>query len=129
MSDGFEDMSPAAHIARMEGYGRDLERALVLARERYPEADPARHAAFANSVAYAVHGLSGGYGGPSTREHVACGWMGERRPWTYDKATAELLKPEGLIFGPVQDSHRDWWQNYGNICFDEDPADIPALER
>ena len=48
-----------------------LTRAMALGREKHPDAPAAHHAAFANSVAYAVTGWSGGYGGPSMREHWA----------------------------------------------------------
>lgn len=48
-----------------------LAQALAWAQAQYPEAGGARQAAFANSVAYLVNaGVSGGYGGPSIREHA-----------------------------------------------------------
>ena len=46
-----------------------LTQAMTLGRAKHPDAPAAHHAAFANSVAYAVTGWSGGYGGPSMREH------------------------------------------------------------
>ena len=40
-------------------------------KEHHPEAPQEHHCAFANSVAYAMTGMSGGAGGPSMREHFA----------------------------------------------------------
>lgn len=51
-------------------YDDVLGRAMRLGKERHPQA-PHHHAAFANSVAYLITGMSGGYGGPSMREHWA----------------------------------------------------------
>ena len=48
-----------------------LKRAMDFGKEKYPNAPVEHHAAFANSVAYAMTGMSGGYGGPSMREHWA----------------------------------------------------------
>jgi hypothetical protein len=50
-------------------YSQVLEHALAIGKEKHPDAPGAHHGAFANSVAYAVTGWSGGYGGPSMREH------------------------------------------------------------
>lgn len=48
-----------------------LTEAMNLGRRTHSDAAAEHHAAFANSVAYAVTGWSGGYGGPSMREHAA----------------------------------------------------------
>ncbi len=53
----------------MPDYEVILSRARQLGEERHPGAPAEHHSAFANSVAYAVTGASGGYGGPSMREH------------------------------------------------------------
>lgn len=37
----------------------------------HPDAPKEHHSAFANSVAYAIAAVYGGYGGPSMREHLA----------------------------------------------------------
>lgn len=50
-------------------YDDALQQAMALGRNKHPNAPAEHHAAFANSVAYAVTGFSGGYGGPSMREH------------------------------------------------------------
>jgi len=52
-------------------YDTVLNRAYELGKKRHPKAPEQHHAAFANSVAYAVTGSSGGFGGPSMREHWA----------------------------------------------------------
>lgn len=56
----------------MDEYTNILEKAFNLGKERHPNAPAEHHGAFANSVAYLVTGFSGGYGGPSMREHYAC---------------------------------------------------------
>jgi len=54
----------------MDEYKAVLRRARQLGEERHPAAPAEHHAAFANAVAYAVTGCSGGgFGGPSMREH------------------------------------------------------------
>ena len=55
----------------MENYDSILERAFEYGKSQHPDAPAEHHAAFANSVAYAMTGASGGYGGPSMREHLA----------------------------------------------------------
>lgn len=56
----------------MDEYNNVLERAFELCKERHPDAPAEHHGAFANSVSYLVTGFSGGYGGPSMREHYTC---------------------------------------------------------
>ena len=48
-----------------------LRRAFMLGQERHSRAPPEHHAAFANAVSFAVTGWTGGYKGPSMREHRA----------------------------------------------------------
>ena len=55
----------------MDPMNEVLARAMQLGQERHRDAPPQHHAAFANSVAFAVTGWTGGYGGPSMREHWA----------------------------------------------------------
>jgi hypothetical protein len=50
-----------------------LEKAMQWAKDNHPTASIQHKAAFANSVAYYVAGASGGFGGPSLREHL-CSW-------------------------------------------------------
>lgn len=51
-----------------------LEEAHQFGIKQYPEASAYKHAAFANSVVYLITGWSGGYGGPSLRQHAVT-WM------------------------------------------------------
>ena len=53
----------------MDQYDQILTQAHELGEQRHPDAPAHHHAAFANSVAYGVTGASGGFGGPSMREH------------------------------------------------------------
>ncbi|MET9779361.1 hypothetical protein ABZ023_34850 [Streptomyces sp. NPDC006367] len=108
-----------------EDYYTVVERAMALARQDFPQVSPQLQAAFANSVAYAVTGKSGGYGGPSVREHVACQSMGHGM--TFEEAVAELSRPSGLIFGPLTDKHRRIWHDLPH--FDDDLADVKALSE
>ena len=50
-----------------------LKIALDWAKKYQPEASVFKQCAFANSVHYLITGYSGGYGGPSIREHL-CSW-------------------------------------------------------
>ncbi len=78
-----------------------LTRAYALGRERHPTAPAAHHAAFANSVAYAVEGWSGGYGGPSLREHWAARLLAQAgRPGSipFDLAVTTV---EAACYGPL----------------------------
>lgn len=52
-----------------------LKQAMEYALTHYPSESAQRRAAFANSVAYLVTGWSGGYGGPSVREHLVSWWV------------------------------------------------------
>ena len=54
-----------------------LSKALAWAKRNYSQASAAHRAAFANSVSYLVTGFSGGYGGPSLREHLLSWSLGE----------------------------------------------------
>lgn len=101
------------------------EQAILLVRERRPHASLAHKAAFANSVLYLVTGESGGFGGPSVREHAAARRYGDRQ-WSFEEAVKVLLREDGVIFGPLTDLHRACWKE--EHCFDNDPVDVEALE-
>lgn len=78
-----------------------LAQALSLGKEQHPGAPPAHHAAFANAVAYAVTGWSGGYGGPRMREHWASRLLhseGEPGKFSFDDAVCIV---EEACFGPI----------------------------
>ena len=108
----------------MEGnFHEVLDRALKIARERQPQASSQKHAAFANAVSYAVTGYSGGYGGPSVREHAAARVC--PHPSEFDTAIEILIADNGPIFGPLTDLHTMCWEN--EHCFDDDPEDVRIL--
>lgn len=110
----------------MDEYKNVLEKAKQFIDERMPATSAQKRAAFANSVAYLVTGLSGGYGGPSVREHAASHKYGLGGRLTYDEAVAWLSDPKDVIFGPLTDVHRGCWAH--EYCFDDDPDDIRNLE-
>ena len=58
-------------MEKLKEFDEILEMAMRYGKERHPNAPFEQYAAFANSVAYAMTGMSGGYGGPSMREHWA----------------------------------------------------------
>lgn len=107
-------------------YDDALSRAKELVEERKPDASPQKKAAFANSVAYLVTGWSGGYGGPSVREHAACQMYGPGGTRSFEEAARLLLTSDGPIFGPITDLHRELWRD--EDCFDDDLEDVKELE-
>ncbi len=102
-----------------------LEQAMRLIQEKKPQASIQKKAAFVNSVQYLVTGWSGGYGGPSVREHAASYLYGGRR-FGFDEAVQLLLADDGPIFGPITKLHRECWLN--ESCFDDDPSDVEQLD-
>jgi hypothetical protein len=101
-----------------------LERAMRIVQERRPNASIQHKAAFANSVYTMVTGWSGGFGGPSVREHAAGHVYGNRR-YPFDEAVELLMLEESPIFGPIADVHHFCWEN--EHCFDNDPSDAEQL--
>lgn len=98
--------------------------------QKYPEASQSKNTAFANSVQYLVTGWSGGFGGPSLREHAASYAVAHRGSlenglYAFDEAVKILEHPDGVIFGPIQEVHRVCYQN--EHCFDDDPEDLKIL--
>lgn len=81
-------------------YSDVLKRAMAWANENRPNASPQHKAAFANSVAYAVTGWSGGYGGPSVREHAATRAIheaiGDNRPFVTGKQITDEMA-DGIL--------------------------------
>ena len=124
-----------------------LSKALAWARENYAQASTQHQAAFANSVSYLVTGFSGGYGGPSLREHLVSWSLGEVgsvsvgrvamttvRPtkplpgeWQFEEAVA-FAAP--LCFRPAEAFGEKllqiWEREY---CFDNDSEDLNYLRR
>lgn len=124
-----------------------LERAMQWAKEKHPSALVHHQAAFANSVQYLVTGMSGGYGGPSVREHAVShaangangktvGVMGgltmmfpdgslpHAGQWRFDKA-CEFADP--ICFGPITRLHFDCYRT--EHCFDDSEEDLKALHN
>jgi len=114
--------------AGVRNHDEALEKAMALIKERRPEASAQKKAAFANGVAYLVSGWSGGYGGPSVREHAVnsvVNKLGASGRISFEAAVEELIKDDGVIFGPITDLHRMLWEQ--EYCFNDDPKDIEDL--
>jgi hypothetical protein len=128
-------------------YQAILEKAIAEAKAKHPKAPVQHHAAFANSVAYLVTGASGGYGGPSCREHAVSHSVflqsgGTRTTvegmntfvpssetvmpgqWDYESA-CNFADP--LCFGELQNIHHECYRS--EHCFDDAPSDIVALKK
>jgi hypothetical protein len=101
-----------------------LEQARRWIEEKRPQASEYKKAAFANSVMTILTGWSGGYGGPSVREHTALRMYGEGK-YTFESVVELLNNDDGPIFGPLTDIHRECWEE--EYCFDDDPQDIAEL--
>ena len=128
-----------------------LKAAIDWAKEHQPDASIQHKCAFANSVDYLMTGASGGYGGPSMREHL-CSWSlagdsgsmisieiggqamsaiyrdkslpisGE---WKFDEAIVHCAK---LCFSPAGEHRLKLIQiQEREHCFDDDPIDVEAL--
>jgi len=112
----------------MADYNEILEKARALIEKEKPGASAHKKAAFANGVAYLTTGWSGGYGGPSVREHAVnsvVSRLGIPGEIEFDAAVKELIKDDGVVFGPITDLHRDIYEN--DHCFDDDPEDLRIL--
>lgn len=116
----------------MSTFHETLEAAMRWGKEHYPDAHPSRHAAFANSVAYAAYRMSGGYGGPSIREHAASKALNDSPIEWQDKPEEEIYRfVAPIVFGPITDLHRAVWDDkrLRDVSFDNDPADVAELSR
>ena len=116
-----------------------LESALNWGKEKYPKASNYHHSAFANSVNYLVSGWSGGYGGPSMREHAVSwslagdgynldrlqfpdGRLKRAGQWSFDEA---LSFCEPICYGSLPSiCKRIAVEEY---CFNDDPEDLAEL--
>lgn len=104
-----------------------LNRAMELGKEKHPEAPQHHHAAFANSVATLVTGWSGGFGGPSMREHWACrvaeakGTVGQ---FSFDDAVTAV---EEACYGQLTLDHANMLEE--EHCFDDAPGEVEAAQR
>lgn len=111
----------------MKDYNAILEKAMVLGKERHPDAPAEHHAAFANSVAYAVTRMRGGYGGPSMREHwasrvVASSFGGQS--CSFEQA-ADLL--DECCYGPL--TMQQALMLEVENCFDDAPGEQEAARK
>lgn len=130
--EGEAGAATAQHGATPSGGRRqsrmDHDAALTQARElvdaQRPEASVQKRAAFANSVATLVTGWSGGFGGPSVREHAASRMHGGMQH-SFKEAVDLLLNESGPIFGPLNKVHEECWEE--EFCFDDDPSDVVEL--
>ena len=128
-----------------------LKKAMDWASINKPDASMSHKAAFANSVAYLCSGWSGGYGGPSLREHF-CSWAlagdeGLNETASLNGLTITIQFPDGrlpraghwkfeeavkfcdpLCFEPAEKYLKTVLQiSEREHCFDDDPEDIKAL--
>lgn len=130
-----------------------LQKAMEWAKSHYPDSSLQHKAAFANSVQYLVTGASGGYGGPSLREHL-CSWSlagtnglvsatnlaGEAitmlypdgslpmaGEWNFEKAVIHCAP---LCFDDAHKHRAILIQiQEREYCFDDDPADLKELKK
>jgi hypothetical protein len=104
-----------------------LERAMKLGKEKHPEAPQHHHAAFANTVATLVTGWSGGYGGPSMREHWA-GRVAESKgsdgSFSFEDAVTAV---EEACYGSLTIDHARMMED--EHCFDDAPGEIEEAQR
>jgi hypothetical protein len=128
-----------------------LRQAMQWAKDKYADAPIQHKAAFANSVAYLVTGASGGFGGPSVREHLVSwslagksgkvealnvggealtamypdGSMPMAGQWEFDAAVAYCAS---ICFGDITVHRQQALQILEREhCFDDLPADLEAL--
>ena len=126
-----------------------LEDALAWGKVKNPNRNNYRHCAFANSVSYLVTGGSGGYGGPSIREH-AVSWSlagdGYNSPVETNLGNINTQFPDGRLPRPGEWEFERACQFaepicYGQLpaiakriyqeeyCFDDDPDDLRDLNQ
>jgi hypothetical protein len=111
----------------IDNYSVILEKAFELGKVNHPDAPNQHHAAFANSVACFVTGASGGYGGPSVREHTS-ERMGSREKrmgkWTFEDAVKFCDNP---CYGELTDYHKEIFKV--EHCFDDTKEDLEILQN
>ena len=120
-----------------------LKKATEYAQRHYPSESFQRRAAFSNSVAYLVTGWSGGYGGPSIREHLVSWWVHDPNSVKFDHWRLQhgvpLPKPgEWKIDEAVLVCEAFCFRNLPKVtslrisaieyCFDDDPEDLETIK-
>lgn len=110
----------------IDNYSEILKQAFELGKQKHPDAPNQHHCAFANSVACFVTGASGGYGGPSVREHAA-ERMGSREKqmgeWSFEDAVKFC---ESICYGELTDCHKEVFKM--EHCFDDTKEDLEILQ-
>lgn len=128
-----------------------LKSAMEWAIEHHPNSSLQHRSAFANSVQYLVTGGSGGFGGPSLREHLVSwslagvngsvnalevagqamtaiypdGSLPRAGEWSFEDAIVHCAR---LCFSPVDDHRSQLIQIMEREhCFDDDPKDLEEL--
>jgi len=106
-----------------------LDNALNYAKQHYPQAAPQQWAAFANSVYYLMTGWSGGYGGPSLREHIINHLysVSSGNYLTWDNAVSKCAD---ICFAPPEQL-KDYFKQMRDLDlphFDDLAADLEALD-
>jgi len=85
---------------------------------------------FANSVVYSQLRVTGPYGGPSVREHVANALLNDSLVVWEEASLQEvylfLISP---IYGALTEHHLRFWLAHKDICHDDDPDDLVTLEK
>ncbi len=113
----------------MDYYDKILDEALAYGRTHASSGGKYRLSAFANSVAYLCTGMSGGYGGPSVREHAVSYSLGgnpQAGDWEFKAACVHCFP---LCFGGLNAQHLKVWKELKDLCFDDDPVDVEILDR
>ena len=109
----------------INNYSEILKKAYELGKATHPDAPNQHHCAFANSVACFVTGASGGYGGPSVREHAA-ERMGSREKRMGDWGFVESVKfCESPCYGELTELHHVLFRD--ESCFDDSEGDLEVL--
>jgi hypothetical protein len=104
-------------------------KALVLGKKKHPSAPAEHHAAFANSVVYAIMARTYGAGGPSMREHLASRVIAQKfgagaNRCTFEQA-AETL--DDVCYGELTLQHA--WMLEEEYCFDDAPGEVEAAQK
>lgn len=109
----------------IDNYSETLKQAFELGKQKHPDAPTQHHCAFANSVACFVTGASGGYGGPSVREHTA-ERMGSREKrmgeWSFEDAVKFCDNP---CYGELTELHHALF--WDESCFNDSEGDLEVL--
>lgn len=98
-----------------------LQKAMAWAKKNKPESSISHKAAFANSVQYLVTGYSGGFGGPSLREHL-CSWSlaganGRTETVSIGGEAMTTIYPDGTLPSAGEWSFEDAVKHCEPLCF------------